>query len=173
YVYFHLYNNAQTKDSYLADLYKNNNYHLKFNKYRKDGQGTEVVKIMNGNTELKTELDNTILKAYLEKPLKSGVAIPFDLVLKTYHAKEVIRNRMKMYNAFGHKHYDVTHWYPRISVYDRKQGWDTDQHMDHQFYGDFGSFHIEFSLPNNYVLDGTGTLQNENEVLPDSLRQKL
>ena len=36
FVYFHLYNNAQTKDSYLADLYKNNNYHLKFNKHRKD-----------------------------------------------------------------------------------------------------------------------------------------
>src|SRR5688572_4950121 len=26
FVYFHLYNNAQTKDSHLADLYRNNNY---------------------------------------------------------------------------------------------------------------------------------------------------
>ena len=55
FVYFHLYNNAQTKDSYLADLYKNNNYHLKFNKYRKEGKGTEVVSIKNGKTELKTQ----------------------------------------------------------------------------------------------------------------------
>ena len=173
FVYFHLYNNAQTKDSYLADLYKNNNYHLKFNKYRKEGKGTEVVSIKNGKTELKTELDNTILKVYLDRPLKSGESITFDLDFKTYYAKEVIRNRMKTFNAFGNKHFDVTHWYPRISVYDRKMGWDTDQHMDHEFYGDFGSFYVEFTLPNNYVLDATGILQNEKEVLPDSLRQKL
>src|SRR5687767_10677037 len=30
FVYFHLYSNAQTKNSYLADLYKNNDYNLKF-----------------------------------------------------------------------------------------------------------------------------------------------
>lgn len=173
YVYFHLYNNAQCKDSYLADLYKNNNYHLKFNKYRKDDLGTVVEKIKIGNTELKTELDNTILKVYLEKPLKSGESITFDLDFKTYYAKEVIRNRMKLFNAFGNKHYDVTHWYPRISVFDRKFGWDTDQHMDHEFYGDFGSFHVEFTLPNHYVLDATGVLQNKEEVLPDELRAKL
>ncbi len=172
-VYFHLYNNAQTKDSYLADLYKNNNYHLKFNKYRKDGKGTEVEKIKVGNTELKTELDNTILKVYLTQPLLPNQSITFDIDFKTYYAKEVIRNRMKLFNAFGNKHYDVTHWYPRISVYDRKFGWDTDQHMDHEFYGDFGSFHVEFTIPNNYVLDATGVLQNEAEVLPDTLRQKL
>ncbi|MES2764135.1 MAG: M1 family peptidase, partial [Bacteroidota bacterium] len=173
FVYFHLYNNAQTKDSYLADLYKNNNYHLKFNKHRKDGKGTEVVSIKNGNNELKTELDNTVMKVYLERPLKPGESITFDIDFKTYYAKEVIRNRMKLFNAFGNKHFDVTHWYPRISVYDRKMGWDTDQHMDHEFYGDFGSFYVEFTLPNNYVLDATGVLQNEKEVLPDTLRQKL
>lgn len=173
YVYFHLFNNAQTKDSYLADLYKNNNYHLKFNKYRKDGLGTEVVKISSGKTELKTELDNTILKVYLDRPLKSGESITFDIDFKTYYAKEVIRNRMKLFNSFGYKHYDVTHWYPRLSVYDRKFGWDTDQHMDHEFYGDFGSYHVEFTLPNHYVLDATGILLNEDEVLPDTLRQRL
>ena len=172
-VFFHLYNNAQTKDSYLANLYKNNNYHLKFNKYRKDGLGTEIVNISSNNKVLKTEIDNTIMKVYLERPLRSGESMTFDIDFKTYYAKEVIRNRMKMFNSFGYKHYDVTHWYPRISVYDRKMGWDTDQHMDHEFYADFGSFHVEFTLPNNYVLDATGNLLNEDEVLPDTLRQKL
>lgn len=173
FVYFHLYNNAQCKDSYLADLYKNNNYHLKFNEYRKDNLGTVVEKIKTGNTELKTELDNTILKVYLDKPIKSGESITFDIDFKTYFAKEVIRNRMKFFKSYGYKHFDVTHWYPRISVFDRKFGWDTDQHMDHEFYGDFGSFYVEFTLPNHYVLDATGVMVNEKEVLPDTLRQKL
>ena len=172
-VFFHLYNNAQCKSSYLANLYKNNNYHLKFNKYRDNDKGTSIEKLLVNGKELQLELDNTVLKVYLEKPLKSGESITFDIDFKTYYDKEVIRNRMKQFNAFGYKHYDVTHWYPRISVYDRKLGWDTDQHMDHEFYGDFGSFHVEFTLPNNYVLDATGNLLNQKEVLPDTLRQKL
>ena len=60
FVYFHLYSNAQTKNSYAADLYKNNNYHLKFGKYRDAGKGTEVERIQMNNQDLKTELDNTI-----------------------------------------------------------------------------------------------------------------
>lgn len=173
FVYFHLYNNAQTKHSYCADLYKNNNYNLKFGKYRSQDLGTEVEKITVNGQELKTELDNTILKVYLPRPLKSGESITMTLDFKTYFDVEAIRNRMKLFTTFGYKHYDIVHWYPRVTVIDSKFAWNTDQHMDHEFYGDFGSFNVEMTLPNNYVADGTGTLLNEKEVLPDSLRKKL
>ncbi len=173
YVYFHLYSNAQTQDSYLADLYKNNNYNLKFGKYRSQNLGTQVETVKSNGLALKTELDNTILKVYLAKPLATGESVTLNLDFKTYFDKEVIRNRMKMFNSSGKKHYDIVHWYPRISVIDRKFVWNTDQHMDHEFYGDFGSFNVEMTLPNHYVGDGTGTLINENEVLPQQLRQQL
>src|SRR3954471_21525086 len=45
-VFFHLYSNAQTKDSYLADLYRNNDYKLHFSKYRNNNLGTTVQSIM-------------------------------------------------------------------------------------------------------------------------------
>lgn len=173
FVYFHLYNNAQCKDSYLSDLYKNNDYTLRYGKYRENNLGTTVDKITLNGKELKTELDNTILKVYLPKPIPSGESITFEIDFKTYFDKEVIRNRMKVFNAFGNKHYDLVHWYPRISVFDRKMNWDTDQHMDHEFYGDYGSFYVELTFPNNYIVDGTGTMINEKEMLPDSLRMKL
>ena len=133
FVYFHLYSNAQTKHSYAADLYKNNNYNLKFGKYRSQDKGIEVEKITIDGQDLKTELDNTILKVYLLKPLKSGEAVTFKLNFKTYFDKEAIRNRMKMFSTFGNKHYDIVHWYPRITVIDSKFAWNTDQHMDHEF----------------------------------------
>ena len=60
FVYFHLYSNAQTKNSYCADLYKNNNYNLKFGKYRSKDLGTVVEKITLDNQELKTELAQLI-----------------------------------------------------------------------------------------------------------------
>jgi aminopeptidase N len=173
YVYFHLYTNANTKDSYLADLYRNNDYRLKFGKYREKNLGTTVDKIIVNGQECKTELDNTILKVYLPKSLPPGESVTFKIDFKTYFDKEAIRNRMKMFNSFGNKHYDLVHWYPRISVFDRKMGWDTQQHMDHEFYGDFGSYNIEVTFPNHYILDATGVMLNENEMLPDTLRQKL
>jgi hypothetical protein len=176
FVYFHLYSNAQAKGSYLSDLYKNNKYHLKYGKYREQGLGTKVNSISSAGADLKTELDNTVMKVYLAEPLNPGDSVAFDIDFTTWFDIETIRNRMKMFpnekdKAF--KHYDIVHWYPRISVYDRKFGWDTEQHMDHEFYGDFGSFHVEMTLPNNYIIDGTGVLLNESEVLPKELRAKL
>jgi len=173
FVYFHLYSNAQTQDSYLADLYRNNKLYPKFGKYQQQGLGTNVSKITANGSDLKMEQDNTVLKVYLPTPLKAGEKITLQIAFKTYFDNGSIRNRMKMFNAFGYKHYDVVHWYPRISVYDKKQGWDTDQHMDHEFYGDYGTFDVAFTFPNNYILDATGTLLNKDEVLPADLREKL
>jgi hypothetical protein len=80
---------------------------------------------------------------------------------------------MKIVNSFGTKLYNGNHFYPRISVYDRKFGWDTNQHLNREFYGDFGSFTVELNFAANYIVEATGVLQNESEVLPDSLRKKL
>jgi hypothetical protein len=173
FVYFHLYTNAQTKGSYLEDLYRNNNIDVKFGKYASQGLGCVVSSITIDGQSLKTEQDNTILKVYLPKPLNPGESTTFNIAFKTHFDSGTIRNRMKLFNAWGIKHYDVVHWYPRISVYDRKQGWDTDQHMDHEFYGDFGTFDVSFTLPNHYIAEGTGVLTNVQEVLPDELRAKL
>lgn len=173
FVYFHLYSNAQTKDSYAADLYKNNKYHLNFSKYRQENLGTEVSAVKVNGIKLRTELDNTILKVYLPKILHAGESMTLDLDFATYFDKEAIRNRMKLFNSFGKKHYDVVHWYPRITVIDQKFIWNTDQHMDHEFYGDFGSYHVEMTMPNHYIAEGTGVLLNEKELIPDTLRKKL
>ncbi len=173
FVYFHLYNNAQVKGSYLSDLYKNNHYQVKYGKYQEQGLGTAISSITVNGKELKSELDNTIIKVYLNAPLKSGESITFKINFKTYFDNGSIRNRMKEFNAFGYKHYDLVHWYPRISVYDRKFGWDTEQHMDHEFYGDFGVYDVELTFPNTYIVEGTGVMLNKEEVLPENLRNKL
>lgn len=173
FVYFHLYSNAQVKDSYLTDLYENNGYKITHGKYQSLGLGTNVSKITLNGVDLKTEQDNTILKVFLPQPIKSGESVTFKIDFKTYYDNGSIRNRMKLFNAWGNKHYDVVHWYPRISVYDRKFGWDTEQHMDHEFYGDFGTYDVAFTFPNNYILDATGVLINKNEVLPPDLMARL
>lgn len=174
FVYFHLYQNAFQPGSYTHDLHKANKYNLKYGKYEAEKLGTVISKLQINGADVKTELDNTILKVFLPKPLLPNESVVFNIDFKTYFdAGGTIRRRMKMFNAYGYKHYDGVHWYPRISVYDKKFGWDTQQHLTREFYGDFGSFDVELTFANNYVMDATGVLINRQEVLPDTLRQKL
>ena len=173
YVYFHLYQNAFQPGSYLDNLTENNDVKSIYSKHEKVKHGTVVDFVRTEQDNLKMESDNTILKVYLIKPLLPDDSIKFSISFKTYYGNGSQRRRMKMFDAWGWKHYDIVHWYPRISVYDRKFGWTADQHLGHEFYGDYGAYDIEFTFPNYYVLDGTGNLLNRNDVLPDSLRQKL
>jgi len=173
YVYFHLYQNAFQPGSYLDDLTKNNGVHSYYSKHEREKHGTVVDFVKENDADLRTELDNTILKVYLSKPLLPSQSTKFAVSFKTYYGGGSQRRRMKMFNAWGYKHYDVVHWYPRISVYDNKFGWTADQHLGKEFYGDFGAYDVEFTFPSHYVLDATGNLVNRSEVMPDSLRQKL
>ncbi len=172
--FFHLYSNAQNKHSYYSDLYKNNNLKLKFGKYEAQDSGCYVKSIQVEGKELKTEVDNTVMKVFLPSPLPPNGSVTFHVRFNTYFDPGGARNRMKMFIAAkGFKQYDVVHWYPRICVYDTKFGWDVEQHLAHEFYGDFGSFDVAFTLPNNYVVGATGSLINEEDVLPDTLLRKL
>lgn len=174
--YFHLYQNAFQPGSYLDKLQEQNDVHSEYGFYENQKKGTEVLKIQVNGTELKTELENTILKVWLPQPLKSGESVVFTIEFRTYYdSSSEVRRRMKIFNSWSMdtKHYDGVLWYPRISVYDRKFGWCKDQHLGKEFYGDFGAYDVEINLPGNFVLDATGFLQNRDEVLPADLRQKL
>ena len=173
YVYFHLYQNAFQPDSYYDNLQKNNNVKPKYGKYEKNKLGTTISSLTIKGKEARTELDNTILKVYLPENLKSGESLSIKINFKTYFDNGGVRRRMKVFNSWGYKHYDGVHWYPRISVYDHKFGWTKDQHLGHEFYGDFGSFDVELTFASNFVVGATGFLINRAEVLPGDLRSKL
>ena len=207
FVYFHLYQNAFVKGSYLEKLNIVNGYKQKFGKYELDGKGTEIEKLIITNcndkklsyevhqssninhtgvyddfintyegVEGKIEfIDNTIIKVALPCNLNPNSSVTFKIKFKTYFdgGGDQRRRMQVLKDNWGNKQFKVVHWYPRICVYDRKFGWETDQHLGKEFYGDFGWYDAELTLPNNYVMDGTGVLQNRSEVLPDDLRAKL
>lgn len=176
YVYFHLYANAFLPDSYLNKVSKQSAHSPKIGKYGEQGLGIVIEKITVNNKEVKTELDNTILKVYLPEPLKSGEYATFQISFKTYFDLASGWRRMSVFfvdKDKKYKHYNGTQWYPKICVYDRKFGWATDQHLGKEFYGDFGTFDVELTLTNNFIVEATGELVNKDEVLPPALREKL
>lgn len=172
-VFFHLYQNAFQPHSYCHMLHEANKYPIYYGRYESQGLGTKVEKIQINGQDCQTELDNTILKVWLVKPLLPGASTVLDLDFKTYFDMGSIRRRMKIFNAYGNKHFDGVHWYPRLAVYDRKFGWCTDQHLGKEFYGNFGTYDVELSFAANYVVEATGYLLNREEVLPKELREKL
>ncbi len=70
------------------------------------------------------------------------------------------------FSRFGHveQSYQITQWYPKPAVYDRK-GWHPMPYLDQgEFYSEFGSFDVRITLPANYTVGATGELQNPEET---------
>lgn len=60
----------------------------------------------------------------------------------------------------------LAYFYPRVAVYDDYNGWDRMQFMDsHEFYSDFNDYDVTINVPKNYLVWGTGTLQEPGKLL--------
>jgi len=167
-VFFHLYQNAYDAGSYLEKLERAGGGGPRDSIPRK---GTDIRSLKADGIETERELDNTVMRVSLPRPLPPGGRVIFEYAFRTHWAPGY--RRMKLFNAWGHKHYDGTHWYPRISVYDKQRGWDTDQHLGHELYGDFGTYDVELDMPNDMIVEATGQLQDPEGTLPPELRAKL
>lgn len=169
--YFHLYQNAFQPGSYY-DKMRNGN--PSYGQHGSEGRGTIVDSIRVNGEKVRTELDNTILRVEFPEGLESGEKANFSMKFRTHFDAKGTWRRMDLFRTRdGFKHYNGVHWYPRISVYDRRSGWTTDQHLGKEFYGDFGTFDVKLNFPANFVVGATGKLQNRKEVMPDSLRETL
>ncbi|NQW42287.1 MAG: M1 family peptidase [Bacteroidetes bacterium] len=173
-VYFHLYQNAFQPGSYAQALEVENDQATTFGKYEALKMGTVIEELKIAGEITAYKIDNTILIAQLKTPLKPNESITFNIKFKTYWDNGSMRRRFKTFTPDGiNKHFDGVHWYPRICVYDRKFGWETDQHLGKEFYGDYGVYDVKLTFPSKYVLEATGALQNESSVMPADLRKAL
>ena len=172
-VYFHLYQNAFQPGSYYHSLYHNNGRDASFGRYEREGLGTTIQQMDMDGRPQETELDNTILIVHLDEPIPPNSSVTFDIQFKSFYDRGSMRRRMKSFNSYGAKEYNGAHWYPRIACYDSKFGWTTDQHLGREFYGDFGTFDVTLDFASNYIVGATGNLLNRDEVLPDSLRERI
>lgn len=172
-VFFHLYQNAFQPCAYYHGLQQENGVEPQYGPYESACLGTTIEYLRSNGQDLEQTPDNTILRVTLDEPMLPNSSKQFDIKFKTYFGHGNVRRRMKVYGAWGFKHFNGVHWHPRISVYDRKFGWTTDQHLGREFYGDFGTYDVELTFANNMIVEATGYLQNRDEVMPDSLRQKL
>lgn len=62
--------------------------------------------------------------------------------------------------------YFLAYFYPRIAVFDDYAGWDRMDFTDgKEFYSDFNDYTVNIKVPKNFIVWGTGTLQNPENLL--------
>ena len=69
-------------------------------------------------------------------------------------------------SRLGHigQSYQISQWYPKPAVYD-SDGWHQMSYLDQgEFFSEFGRFEVNITLPENYTVGATGTLQNQQEI---------
>lgn len=172
-LFFHLYQNAVQPGSLVDELYNANKVIHQFGKYEEKGLGTTIAYVKINDEEVAFTIDYTLMQIKLPQAIESGKTTKIEIAFTTYFDRGSIRRRMKVYDHHGFKHFNGVHWYPRIVVYDKKFSWAAQQHMEHEFYGDFGQYDVELSLPNHYICEATGTNLNRYELLPNEIWNKL
>ena len=57
----------------------------------------------------------------------------------------------------------MTQWYPKLAEYDF-EGWHPNPYIGREFHGVWGDYTVNITIDKNYVLGGTGYLQNAEEI---------
>jgi hypothetical protein len=70
--------------------------------------------------------------------------------------------------------YFLAYWYPHMAVYDDVQGWTAQPYQgDGEFYMGWADYDLSITVPEGWLVGATGTLQNPDAVLSDSVQARL
>ena len=102
----------------------------------------------------------TILEVVLNKPIKSGQKATFEM---EFDAQVPVQIRRSGRNNKEGVALSMTQWYPKMAEYDF-EGWHTPPYIGREFHGVWGNFDVTLHIDKNYVVGGSGYLQNPQEV---------
>ncbi len=171
YIYFHLWPNAYKNNQTAFAKQKLESGSIDFYASKEEDKGyiDQLDFKVDGNlVQLEYDQENIdIAKINLNTPLNSGESIT---ITTPFHVKIP-----HCFSRLGHtgQLYQITQWYPKPAVYDRK-GWHPIPYLDQgEFYSEFGNFHVFITLPENYVVGASGDLQTTSEIeFLDQLNQQ-
>jgi len=137
----------------------------------KGGYTIKSVKAIDGSS-LPFLINKTMMRIDIAKPLKSGEQIKFSVewsypVSDRLNEEEVgRRGGMEFFPEDGNYVYAITHWFPRMCVYDDVQGWQNKQFLGQgEFTLPFGNYKVNITVPADHIVGATGVLQNPATVL--------
>lgn len=134
------------------------------------------VKDLNDN-DLNYVINKTMMRIDLDQPLKAGEAFSFKI--KYWYN---INNRLEIGGRSGYEYfeeednylYTIAQFFPRMAVYNDVEGWQNKQFLGRgEFTLPFGDYEVSITVPADHTVGATGVLQNPDEVLSESQKQRL
>jgi hypothetical protein len=102
----------------------------------------------------------TILEVTLPKPILPKTKTTFTL---DFDGQVPVQIRRSGRNNKEGVELSMAQWYPKIAEFDF-EGWHADPYIAREFHGVWGNFDVNITIDKNYILGGSGYLQNRNEI---------
>lgn len=165
-VFYHLYFNAfqpnsemDVRSRTIADA--DRRVGSRINELKEDEIGfIRVNSLMQNNRPVEYDIQGTILEARLPQPVLPGDSAVFRMEFLGQVPLQIRRSGRD--NAEGIS-YSMTQWYPKMAEYDY-QGWHAHPYIGREFHGVWGEFNVDITIDKDYLIGGTGYLQNPQEI---------
>ncbi|MFC1639721.1 M1 family metallopeptidase [Gemmatimonadota bacterium] len=116
-------------------------------------------------------INNTVMRVDLPTPLESGSSVELEIDWN-FRVPDQARGSKELVSDGWL--YQIAQWFPRLAVYDDVNGWQTDQFLGSgEFYLEFGNYDVKLTVPWSHIVDASGVLQNPDEVLTQTQRERL
>ncbi len=102
----------------------------------------------------------TVLEVTLDKPIAPGKKTTFSM---NFNGQVPIQIRRSGRDSKEGVALSMTQWYPKMAEYDF-EGWHAHPYIAREFHGVWGNFDVTINIDKNYILGGTGYLQNPQEI---------
>ena len=119
-----------------------------------------VQSLRQDGQDLDFDVEGTILVAPLASPLLPGEQTVLEM---DFESQVPLQIRRSGWNNDEGVEYSMSQWYPKLAEYDYR-GWHPNPYIGREFHGVFGRFDVKITIDKDYVVGGTGILQNPNEV---------
>lgn len=120
----------------------------------------KVNSLKQNGAAVRHETVGTILEVTLNQPIQPGESVTFDMLFDAQVPKQIRRSGRDSKEGVA---LSMTQWYPKMAEYDF-EGWHTPPYIGREFHGVWGNFEVTLHIDKNYVVGGSGYLQNPQEV---------
>lgn len=110
--------------------------------------------------EVEWEVTGTILKVELDQPIPPGKR---STLVMNFDGQVPVQIRRSGRNNREGIDLSMAQWYPKLCNYD-DNGWHPNPYISREFYPVWGDYEVKITIDKDYILGGTGYLQNANEI---------
>lgn len=116
-----------------------------------------VTSLKQNGSEVTHKTVGTILEVALNKAIQPRESVTFNM---NFNAQVPVQIRRSGRNNAEGVALSMTQWYPKLVEYDF-EGWHAYPYIGREFHGVWGDFDLKLTIDKNYVVGGTGYLENE------------